>query len=343
MSFEPRFVNEVPDIVFERLDMRSRDIKHYFGFTVDKGDIVKFRPSQYVMVWPYKNTLSSSALTLNIPLEVTRKRQGLFLLYLRLANKELDRVDVTCYVSLEDRALQRQLGNFDKRWECLRFEKPAFAPWSGYIVHCSSISHCTEIRMDWLYSNEYDPLCGERAFQSSTTPQKSMLLQIRDGIFDHNIVVKDDESISPVNNTMAANSFGEIVDNALACEMFTCNRKRINDYASRLPAGMRLVALSDDGKIFQKNYRSNTIDQVPDNNRKFQSYWAWRTTLDFVISMHDFFPSYVMLWILEWIEVVHDNPRYVTMKCIDGVRASVTKLIKNKRNLSKHSWLDVEQ
>lgn len=343
MSFEPRFVNEVPDIVFGNLHMSSRDIKDYFGSTVNEGDIVKFRPSQYVMVWPYKNTLSSSALTLNIPLEVTQKRQGLFLNYLHLAEKELRGVDVTCYVSLEDCALQRQLGKFDKRWECLRFEKPAFARWSGYIVHCSSISHCTEIHMNWLNSNEYDPLCGERAFQSSTTPKKSMLLQIRDGIFDHNIVVKDDESISPVNNTMATNSFGEIVDNALACEMLTCNRKRINDYASHLPAGMRLVALSDDGKIFQKNYKTNTIDQVPDKNRKFQSYWAWRTTLDFVIVVYDIFPSYVMLWILEWLDFVRDNPQHVTMKCINGVRASLTKLLENKGRLSEKSCLYFEQ
>ena len=343
MSYEPVFVSEVPDEIFENLHWRSRYITDKFGITVNKGDIVGFRISRYVMIWPYKNTISSSPLTLNIPLEVTQQRQGLFLNYLHLAEKELRGVDVTCYVSLEDCALQRQLGKFDKRWECLRFEKPAFARWSGYIVHCSSISHCTEIHMNWLNSNEYDPLCGERAFQSSTTPKKSMLLQIRDGIFDHNIVVKDDESISPVNNTMATNSFGEIVDNALACEMLTCNRKRINDYASHLPAGMRLVALSDDGKIFQKNYKTNTIDQVPDKNRKFQSYWAWRTTLDFVIVVYDIFPSYVMLWILEWLDFVRDNPQHVTMKCINGVRASLTKLLENKGRLSEKSCLSFEQ
>lgn len=343
MSSKPRFVTHVPHVVFENLHWSSQEIKEHFGFEIREGDVIQSENCRCLMIWPFQTTFCLAGSPLNITLEVTRKHQGSFLRYCSIATTHLDWKTVTCHVSLDDCVLESTFGKFDKRWECFRYEKLAYADWVHRVVYCSSISHDKEFDREYDFRHSTVSIYAERTFQSSTTPQKSMVIQRSDGFWVHEIVIEDDESISAVNNNMAANSFGDIVDGSLPCEMLTCSSKKIANYALRLPAGMRLIALSDDGKIFRKNYQLDNITQVPDVNRRYRSYWAWRTTLDFVILVCDIFPSYVMLWILEWLDFVRDNPQHVTMKWINGVRASVTKLLENKGKLSEKSCLYFEQ
>lgn len=343
MSSKPRFVTDVPHVVFDNLHWSSQEIKYHYGLEIREGDVIQSDNCRCLMIWPFQTTRCSGSSPLNITLEVTRKHQGSFLRYCSIATTHLDWKDVICDVSLDDSEIENRFGKFDKRWECFRYEKISFSNWIHSVVYCSSISHDTELGREHEFQHSSSSIYAERIFKSSITPRKSMVIQISSGFLNHEIVVEDEESISALNNDMAANSFPDIVDISLPCEMLTCSSEKITNYALRLAAGMRLVALSDDGKIFQKNYANNMIVQVPDVNKRHQSYWAWRTTLDFVISVYDIFPSYVMLWILEWFDVVRDNPQHVTMKCINGVRASVTKLLENKGKLSEKSCLYFEQ
>lgn len=336
-------------------DMDAKTLKESFHINVKEGDIL-VAENGFCMIWPifvevpsvYKNTQESFVL----PLSVTKKRKNAFHFYNKILGK-LSANWVCAEFSIDDEGICENYGKFDRRWDFVSiYRRGRIAAWSLAVVFNQRAKHSITVEPTMLFYDKGTILKHVfEKFEKSILPQYSAIVELP--------TIGSGAKRFLGNFTEACTVPCDIVEKFLSAKfdhtpglpgfaIVTGSKKEIDNLKNVwVPLGCKILKQSEPGKFFHFHnpsvFAKKDIFELDDENTYFRISWIRRLILDFCICFCDRLPTYIMLWIIDWIDPVFEYKQYLKVKLIEEIRASVTKVLKAKGTLHKAPCLDFDE
>lgn len=351
---EPQLHEDVPIGAFLK-GIDEKTLKESFNITVKEGDILVSR-NGFNMVWPI--FVEQTSVNWNIqdvfvlPISITKKYKNAFRLYNKILGKLRGGL-ICAEFSVQDEGICAEYGHFDFRWDIVCIHRRSFVkPWSVSIVFNEAAKHSIVIEPYVLF---YDrPTIVKHVFEKfdeSIVPQCSAIVELPTVAKGAKQLLSCFTKAVTVHCTEVEEFLSTEFDHTPGLPGFaivTGSREEMEKLKNIwVPVGCKILKESEPGKVFHQHAPSvmakTAILVLDDENIYFRIRWIRRLILDFCICFCDRLPTYVMLWIIDWIDPVFEYKQYYKVKLIDNIRASVTKILRKKGTLNKAPCLDFNE
>ena len=344
MNFKPKFVDRVPCEVFDNLSWTSAEIMQKFSIGVRKYDVLQ-SVSGECMVWPFEITRNRATPKMfRLPISVTRNIDDCFTPFCKVLNRLASSMTVCAEFAVDDAGVKRTYGILNKLWDYVAVSRsPPNCFWTIVVVYSAGIQHFHSLGAnDFIFNISNDiGKSLEEEFNESLELKTSVVVKTIRGTFLRTLGEPELVSVAPMTvRTM----FPEVDCTNASFYLFTSPATVVNRFVALLSTGCVVIGRSEKGHIFEYRDGSNGAIRVSvDPSVRRRKHWASRIIINAVLCFWKFLPPYCILWILDWFELVCENPEYWKMQLIENVVGNVIRLLNKKGSPTKRSFIGFEE
>lgn len=344
MNFKPEFVDRVPCEVFDNLSWTSAEIMQRFSIGVRKYDLLR-SVSGECMVWPFDVTRNRATPKMfRLPISVTRNIDDCFTPFCKVLKRLASSMTVCAEFAVDDAGVKRTYGKINKLWDYVAVSRsPPNHLWTIAVVYSAGIQHFHSLGASDFILNIPNDIGKnlEKEFNKSLELKTSVVVKTIRGAFLRTLGEPELVSISPMSvRTM----FPEVDCTNASFYLFTSPSTVVGRFVALLPPSSVFIGRSEKGHIFECCDGSNGAIRVSvDQSVRRRKHWASRIIINAVLCFWRILPPYCILWILDWLELVCENPEYWKMQLIENVVDNITRTLSKKGSPTKRSFIGFEE